>query len=315
MLLDSKSRKFPTRFGRIKVILRANMMLRRSKARRRALQLGIQKSNRLPKKDGKGVFQLLEQTVPKSYLDRLFIFSKKSFKFYTKYTCKLYLAPYSVSEDGKLEILAGRKIWIHYLVLSVLFVSMMHKFVIFVGRVAAGQLDTMTFICSASSLVYLGGFSVASSSWILRDETIDIVHGWPDILTCCSPEEGEPIPLIANTKTAVMISSLAVLNVIISLAVSGFGFGMQSLPVTYFAAAEAVGLISPSTNVPRILWKLLFWPLECLTYVLPMFVSGWAAMLMMLMVMVIMNCANQLRYNITNVIVISASKPFVLLRI
>ena len=147
---------------------------------------------------------------------RLFIFSEKSFKFYPKYTCKLYLAPYSVSEDGTLEKLSGPKLWIHYLVLSALIMSMMHKLIALASRVASAQLDAVTFICSFLSSVYLGGLSVPSSSWILRDETIDMVHGWPSILMYCSPQDGEPIPLIANTQTAVMISSLAVLNVILN---------------------------------------------------------------------------------------------------
>ena len=245
---------------------------------------------------------MLEQRIPQRYLHRFFNFADACFKWYTKVNCKLLLVPYSVSKDGKLEKLSTEKLWIHYSLLSILVLSMLHKLVIFVSRVASGHLDTTTYICAATFLCYLVAFSISSACLILTDETMDMINGWPSILMYYSAKDGERMSLVANTKTAIVISSLAVLAMTIAVAVSGFSIAFRALPVTFLAAAEAAGLIPANTKLPRIFWKLLLWPLEFIMYLIPMFIAGWGAMVLMLLVIVVMNCAYQLRYT-TNALV------------
>ena len=132
-------------------------MPRRAKARRQTLQPGVQKHKIQSKQvDKDGIFHLLEQCVPQGYLDTFFNFAENCFKFYTKVACKLYVVPYSIFNDGKLGKDSREKLRIHYSVLVLLVVSMIHKFVIFITRVGSGHLDTTTFICSAT-FVLSGG--------------------------------------------------------------------------------------------------------------------------------------------------------------
>ena len=49
------------------------------------------------------------------------------------------------------------------------------------------------------------------------------------------------MPLVENTKTAVLVSSLAILAMVVAGAVTGFSIGMEALPVTLFTPAVAVG--------------------------------------------------------------------------
>ena len=200
-------------------------------------------------------------------------------------------------EEGKLEPISKKKLWIHYLILPLLVLSMMHKLILLTPRISTATLDTSTFVCTITCLCYLVAFGISCSGLILHDETMDLINGWSDVLTYYAEDEGKPMPLIANTKSAVVVSSLAILAMAIAWTVSGFSIAFRTLPVTLITLADVMGVISAKTKIPRLIWKLLFWPLEFIMYLLPMFLAGWGAMVMMLGVMVVMNCTNQLRYN------------------
>ena len=272
-------------------------MPKKARGRRRTLQPGIQKHKIISKtEDGEGIFGLIEKCISEEYLQNFFKFAEKCFVFHTKINCKLCLAPYSLSQDGKLEHCSRKRIWIHYFVLLLLAVSMIHKFLIVVPRISSGTIDTTTFICIATFLCYLVAFSVSSSFLILTDETIDLIHCWPRILMYCAEENEEPVALVANTKTAVVVSSVAILAQTIAWGVSVFSFVFPDLPATYIVMAGKVGLVPVASKIPRIMWKLLLWPLELMTYILPLFMAAWAPMILMIDIMVARNCVNQLRY-------------------
>ena len=272
-------------------------MPRKARGRRKAVQPGIQQHKILNyREDEEGIFWLIEGCIPKKYLPKLFNFAEKCFNFHTKINCNLCLAPYSLSEDGKLEHCSRQKRWIHYLVISLLALRMVHQFTVVIPRWSSGRLDTTTFICTATFLCYLVAFSVSSSYLILPDETIDAKHGWPKILAYCAEEDQEPMPLIGNTKTAVVMSSLAILAMAIAWNAAGITIVFNALPVSLLVTAEEAGLIPVTVKIPRIVWQLLFWPLELIMYILPMFMAAWGPMILMLNIMTAMNCVNQLRY-------------------
>ena len=229
-------------------------MPRKARGRRRTLQPGVQKHKIRSKNfDEEGILDLLEQFIPQTNLHRLFNLAEKSFQLFTKINCKLCLIPYSLSDDGKLEPISRTKLWIHYLVLSVLAVSMMHKLIIFIFLISSGTLDTSTFLCGAVSLCYLVGFSASSSDLILTDVTMDLINGYPKIMMHYSDEDGKVMPVIANTKTAVVIAGTAILMMLIALAASGISIVFRAVPVTILVAAETAGLITTTSEVPRIL--------------------------------------------------------------
>ena len=75
-------------------------------------------------------------------------------------------------------------------------------------------------------------------------------------------EDGEVLPLVANAKTAVVQSAIAIAVPAAAWAVSAFSFVFEDLPTTIVGLAEDVGLIPVTSNVPRTVWTLLFFPLE-----------------------------------------------------
>ena len=235
-------------------------MRRRAGGRRETLHHGVKKYKiRCKNFLEEGISTLLEQFIPQRFLQKLFNFAEEWFKVYTKINCELCLIPYSLSEDGKLEPVSRTKIWIHYLVLSVLVVSMMHKLIIFLILLSSKTLNTSTFICCATFLCYLVAFSISSSCLFLTDETMDMINGWPKILMYFAEEDGKSMRLVTNTKTAVVISSLAVLAMATACPASTFSIAFQALPVTFLVMAESVGVIPVTWKVPRVIWKLLLW--------------------------------------------------------
>ena len=88
--------------------------------------------------------------------------------------------------------------------------------------------------------------------------------------------------------------SLSEVCVIGSLGFSLLGFIFESLPVTYFTTAEALGLVD-IMPMPRILWKLVFWPLELVTYMSSALTCAWAHTVNDMIAITMKNCLEQLR--------------------
>ena len=109
---------------------------------------------------------------------------------------------------------------------------------------------------------------------------------------CATEEDKGPMTLVSNTK----IASLAILAIAVALTAAVFSVVFEAIPVSLFVTAEAVGLIPVKLKIPRIAWQLLFLQLELISYILPMFLAAWAAMILMLNIMTAMNCVTELRY-------------------
>ena len=274
-------------------------MRKRAKGRKQTLQPGIQRHKIISKiDDQEGIFGLIEKCIPERQLQKFFNFADQCLRFHTMIKCKLCLAPFSLSEHGNLEHSSGKKLWIHYLVLSLMVLSMMHKLIAVLPRVSSGTLDTTTFICTAYFLCYLVAFSVSLSCLILTDETIDLINDWHTILMYyCAEEEGEvPGSVVTNTKTAFVVCSVAIMAQTIAWGVSVFSFVFPDLPATYIVMADEAGLVPVAPIIPRIFWKLLLWPLELMTYILPMFMAAWGSIVFLVNIIVSSTCVNQLRY-------------------
>ena len=274
-------------------------MVKKSKSRRRGIPRGVQKYKIQSLKEGsKGLLYLLEGFIPSNYVQQLQKIAEDSLRFYTKTVCKLYLVPLVVKENGELAKAPLKRLLVHYLLQTIFVVSMLHKMAVLFHRLAFEELDTLTFICATTFLCYCVAFSCPASCFFLPDETIDMINGWPKLLAYYSTDDdGITLKLINNTKTAIVITSLAALAMVIGFGIPVFfSFVFQALPVGWMPTAEAIGLIPEDTRVPRILWKFMFLPLEMFMYVPPMFMAGWSAMLLMLIVMVTRTCLDHLRF-------------------
>ena len=91
--------------------------------------------------------------------------------------------------------------------------------------------------------------------------------------------------------TVVMI----VLSLGAGLGTSALGFAFESIPASYFATAESLGLVDMSL-MPEFVWKVLFWPLELVTYMAPCLIGGWSGAIDEVIPVVMADCLVQLRY-------------------
>ena len=245
----------------------------------------------------KGVFDFVEQFIPPAYLLKLYNFAENCFLLYTKACCKLFLIPMRMSVGEKvIAKSSAKKQVVHYAVLSLLVLSMTHKFGSLLDRLVSVGLDMTAFFIAATFLCYLVSLSISSSVLFLPDETIDLVNGCQKILANCF-EEGEDFQgVFIDTKTTVVTTSLGIVAMVIGTAISlGISFVLPDLPVGYYRMARDVELVSANSLVPSVVWMLLFCPLELATYMLPAFRSGWAPSVLSALIMVVIRSAEQLR--------------------
>ena len=272
-------------------------MIVKSRARRHGTQLGIQKHKIKSCPVGaKSILRLVENLIPDGNLCRFYELAEKSYLFYAKSCCKLALFPLSVRADGKLEAASGTKLHFHYAVATVYILSMLHKFVVGVYRVLYAELDVNTFLSVDVFLVLFIPFALSVSGLFHKEVTVDLLNGWDSILSCYPESDGTVLSAIQNTKVATLVIALTILTGFVGVAIAGFSIILDSLPFCYCTMAEAVGLIPEDSGIPRIVWKLAFWPLEMLTYVPAALIAGWSSMMLMTMVVVIKTCTDQLRW-------------------
>ena len=272
-------------------------MVKKSRTPHRGIQPGIQRHKILSRPlNQTSIFGIAEQLISSQSLQRFYTFSENCFYFYADCSCSLCLVPLSVSTvKGRLEPASTKERILHYFMLTLLTVSMLHKLGVSVYMVMFEPMDATTFMSVATFLACFVSLTASASSIFRSDVAIDLLAGWPQILACYPQKDGRVLGIVSNTKTAIVVSGLAVLGFVIGIGISMFSLILPSLLVCFLPLAEHVGLVSKQSQIPRIVWALVFWPLEILTYLLPMFVSGFSTMTLMIMAMVIRTCTEQLR--------------------
>ena len=234
--------------------------------------------------------------------DKLLLFYKtaeKCFGFYGKICCKLHLVPYSFSPDGQLQKIPSSRILIHYAVLSALALSMMHKVAALCHHMFHPDSDAMdvntamSIMCVLAYLVTLG-----TTVSILREkeETVCIINSWGRIGSSLQDASGGG-GIFANAKIALLVLYVSGLCFFVGLGFSLIGLVFEDIPISYWAMAVRFGLLNTSgtTALPTCLWKLGLWPLELVTYMVPMIMCGWSSLFNQLITAVINTHLNQLR--------------------
>ena len=257
----------------------------------------MQRRKILTRAHKEGVIDLVEKLIPSGLVQRFHRFAENSFYSYAKATCALCLVPL-VFSDGKIQKASPKRLLLHYAVLSLVAMNMSQKLFITVQRLGAGHLDILTYLCFAAFLTQLVTFCNSASNVLLPDETMDIINGWPKILPLmCDPDEAsrDKMRIIVNTKTALVISAQAVMAPVIAVGVSGASFLFESEPLSLYSMVQAIGLIAPDSRVPRLMWKLLLWPFEFATYLVPLVSAVWGAQVLVLVFVIVLSCVDNLR--------------------
>ena len=261
------------------------------------MQLWVQRYKIRRTAEKEGMIDLVEKLIPARWIQRFHGFAESSFYLFAKATCALCLSPLIFSE-GKFQKASPKRLKLHYVILSLVAMNTSHKFFITAQRLGAGQLDILTYVCFATFLTLLVTFSVGASNLLLPDETMDILNGWSKILSsssCQAESNGRRMSIVVNTKAALVITAQAIMTPIIAISVSGVNFVLDEEPLSLYATSRAVGLIPQDSQVPNWMSKLLHWPFEFATYLLPLISAVWAAQTLVLVVVDVLHCVENLR--------------------
>ena len=255
-------------------------MGKRSTGKKRGIQRGVAKhkikSKVLKGKDGGQTIFGIGESVYSSL-------GGKCFEFWFYWCSKLYLIPFARTEDGEYVPLDTKSTIIHYCVWFVKFLILLHKLIGTGIILLRAELTIQTFMCTSHLLIYLGSFCISLGMIARSKETMDLLNGWPFILTCLTELRGSRPTQFDDLSTSLKIIAVFVATQGIALAAALLSLAFSTLPTCLFPTAESLGLL-PEGLLPRFGWQLVFFPLEYIMYLPPMFSTPLAVSLLLMLV-------------------------------
>ena len=244
-------------------------MGKKSTGKKRGIQHGVGKhkirSKPLKAKEGeRTVFGIGESVY--------FSLGRKCFEFWFHCCEKLYLAPFTRTEDGEFVPVNHKSTFIHRCAWFVKFLMLLHKLGGLAKMLLFEELKIETFMCTSLFLIYFVAFSISVGMIARPTETMDLLNSWPYILSCLKDIREDVPSQFDDLSEALKLMAVLLATQGIAVAAALLSLAFSTLPTCYFPAAESLGLI-PEGLLPRFAWQLIFFPLEYLTYLPPMFAA------------------------------------------
>ena len=223
-----------------------------------------------------------------------FSLARKCFEFWLYCCNKLHLASFTRNESGEYVLLDQKSQFIHYCVWSIKFVMLLHKTVGLVIILLREELNIKTFMCTSLFLIYFVSFCISFGMLARPKETIDVLNSCPLMLSCLKEFREDELSMFDNLSAALKIISVLIATQGIAIAAALLSLAFSTLPNCYFPTAEAFGLI-PEGVLPRFAWQLIFFPLEYMTYLPPMYSAPLAGSVLLILVGVVKTVGSELR--------------------
>ena len=176
---------------------------------------------------------------------------RKCFEFWFYWCSKLYLIPFARTEDGEYVPLDTKSTIVHYCVWFVKFLVLLHKVVGTGTILLRGELTIETFMCTSHLLIYIVSFCNSLAMIARPKETMDLLNGWPFILTCLTELRGSTPSQYDDLSTSLKIMAVFVTAQVIVLTAALLGLAFSTLPTCLFPTVESFGLI-PEGLLPRL---------------------------------------------------------------
>ena len=274
-------------------------MVKKTRSRRSVNQLGIKKYKITSKFNQKNIFDRIQKLIPKKYVASLHKFSEFVFKGLIYIYCKFSFIPATIDIQG---ILRARKtkweLLCYYSVLILQLARMLHNVFIVTSRASNGLLDLTTFLLISSLLAYVDGFSMSLAVLFRPYDTVQLFNTSPLILSLFHKHRKD-VNMFQNPKNAIVITALAIHCSVCVALFSAFGFALHEYPVSLYYIAECV--IGRPKFIPYLLWKLLFWPVEFLSYVHILMLCCISSMVLLTMPGICSACTDEIRLVINQV--------------
>ena len=206
------------------------------------------------------------------------------------------LAPFRCTLTGQYVPLNSKKTVRHYIALAIVVLFMLQKFVGTAQILLYEQLKVETFMCLSLFVIHFAAFMTSLGMWARPEQTLDLLNSWPKILACLEEIQGDgrhPTPF-DNMSTSLKIIAPFLVCQGIALGTGVASLLFSNLPACFFPMAENFGLI-PEGVLPRFGWQLVFFPLECLSYIPPMFAAPFSGAILVILMGVLKVYLDQVR--------------------
>ena len=170
--------------------------------------------------------------------------------------------------------------WIHYGMLAMLNLSMLHKLAVTAERILFEELNAITFMCISGTLVYFVPWCLSLGITLKWKETMDLLNSWPMILACLETRQQrgpKRKTQFGNLSLALKLSAVAVMVPIVVFAAASLSILFKNLPVCLLPLAKGVGIVPEQGMLPHFMWQLIFFPLEVAVAVPPLTATGFSA--------------------------------------
>ena len=209
--------------------------------------------------------------------------ARKCVEVWLYWCSKLYLTPFTRTATGQYVPLDPRSKLIHFFVWFVKFLMLLHKLAGLTIILMYEELKIETFMCTSYFLIFLVSFGISLGMIARPKETMDLMNSWPYILSCLRELQNDELSVFDDLSTALKITSVFLVTQGIAITAAFCSLVFSTLPTCYFPTAESLGLI-PHGLLPRFAWQLLFFPLEYITNLPPMFSAPFAGSLILILV-------------------------------
>ena len=166
----------------------------------------------------------------------------------------------------------------HYVVTTLFFANVLHKFVVTVDRCTEnGRLDVEALMCMCVFMVQFIGWTMSLSPVFRWRESIQVLNTWDPLVAAISDEMEEEISPYEDVSSAVkvilgigLIAGLVGAQAMVSILFS-------NLPVCIYPMCKAAGLLPEVNFMTPLMWQLVFVPAELLLGILAAcnMYSGW----------------------------------------
>ena len=210
-----------------------------------------------------------------------------------------HVVPFRRTARGKYVPLDWKQKVVHYAVVILGVALTVQKPFAILKMLLYEDLRIETFICVSLFVIHFVAFMVSLGTLARPRQTMDVLNSNPGILSCVEEiRHGKPcLSPFHDVSASLQVIAMAFVTQGIAFAAAIASLIWSDLPVCFFPIAENVGLIA-SGALPRFAWQLLFFPLEYLAYLPPMFIAPFTANVIIAELGVLKLYLTELRYGL-----------------
>ena len=248
-------------------------MVKKSKPKRRGIPKGVQRHKlRANKVNDTNTFFASTLNLVGWNIQQVSYAAETCWNYSVSVCTLLSLIPL-VSRDGnKFDYAPIWKRIIHY-VLVIFYASfMMYKLAVTVYYITYEDLNLSTFMCGCSFLVLFASLCTASGSSLTTAEMRELLNSWEPVLRSIEETNGKRVEVFGDILVCIKVILLTGLAQCAAMNAAALSLVFADLPVCVFPIMKRLGMI-PDNLLPAIAWQMLFYPLELLTLLAPMYAT------------------------------------------